>query len=95
MWPEFGSLTFGSEKASVVVNSSMGVATPACQMGGQRTPPWAETEPRKAKGRRAKDIVMLLLQSPRLFSPSAVGGSDFLTVSVHESTHDTSVGIFN
>ena len=57
--PELASWTIGSEKTSSLFNSSIGVATPACQVGGQRTPPWAETEPMKAKGRRVRDMLMI------------------------------------
>ena len=38
----------------------MGVATPACQIGGQRTPPWAETEVRKARKRIGRSSIILL-----------------------------------
>ena len=58
--PELASWTTGSEKTSSLFNSSMGVETPACQVGGQRTPPWAETLVRKA---RCRSWSMMMLEA--------------------------------
>ena len=67
-WPVLGSWTSGSEKTSSLFNSSMGVATPACQVGGQRTPPWAETLVRKAKGRSCSMMMLeACVASPGIF----------------------------
>ena len=54
-----GSTALGVVNTAESLICSMGVATPACQVGGHSTPPCPDTEARRAKkGSRRGDMML-------------------------------------